>query len=332
MSIATEPNPAPVRAPGRALLSAWLDEILPGSRPGRIVRLRGGVDAAMHAVERLDADCAHPSTDLPRWVVLRRYGPQVLSWNPHGPTRLFRTLGVLAAVGAVVPLPLWLDAAGERFGTPAVAMTRLEGRPDVAPRDPLRRAGELARALAQVHALSPAQADLSFLPQIGAGDLLPRTLCDAEVIERSPIPRPELLALKDALAAARQQPMPARRSLLHGDYWAGNVLCAHGAVRAVVDWDQATVGPPAYDVGYCRADLALGFGPEVAAAFLSAYETATGRPLEDLARWDLAGAARAVPDPARWLDGYRDLGRTDLDETIARARWRSFVADALRRA
>ena len=73
-------------------------------------------------------------------------------------------------------------------------------------------------------------------------------------------------------------------------------------------------------------------GPQAADPFLHAYEKAAGWRVPQLFFWDLLGAARALPDPVKWLPGYHDLGRTDITPELMRARLRAFVQDALAHA
>ncbi len=40
-------------------------------------------------------------------------------------------------------------------------------------------------------------------------------------------------------------------------------------------------------------------------------------------------ASRAMPDPAAWLPGYHDLGRTDITKRVMRRRFRDFISRAL---
>jgi aminoglycoside phosphotransferase (APT) family kinase protein len=120
--------------------------------------------------------------------------------------------------------------------------------------------------------------------------------------------------------------------LRQDDYWAGNTLWLRNRLVAVVDWDDGALGYAGADVGYCRMDLAMMAGPEAAGPFLHAYEKAAGWRVPQLFFWDLLGAARALPDPVKWLPGYHDLGRTDITPELMRARLRTFASDALVRA
>jgi hygromycin-B 4-O-kinase len=44
---------------------------------------------------------------------------------------------------------------------------------------------------------------------------------------------------------------PEERGLIHGDFGSNNVLTERGRITAVLDWDQAMVGDPLYDVANC---------------------------------------------------------------------------------
>ena len=87
--------------------------------------------------------------------------------------------------------------------------------------------------------------------------------------------------------------------IVHGDYRLDNLLCVAGdpsPVKAVVDWEMATLGDPLTDValllvydnlgtitgGGAVADASAAPGYPDREAQLSTYEAAGGRPLGDL--------------------------------------------------
>lgn len=113
----------------------------------------------------------------------------------------------------------------------------------------------------------------------------------------------------------------AARGLAHTDYWPGNVLWAQGKISAVLDWEEATCEEPAADVAYCRMDMILNGRDEAAAEFMRLYEAKTGRPLANLAFWELAASVRPMYSPDGWIS-----------DSPNRERFRAFVADALRRS
>jgi aminoglycoside phosphotransferase (APT) family kinase protein len=114
---------------------------------------------------------------------------------------------------------------------------------------------------------------------------------------------------------------PVPPTLVHIDYWPGNILWHRGRIAAVVDWEEAAYGDPGIDVAYCRMEMVLSGVGHVADEFLRAYETARGRRVENLAFWELTAAARPMFSPEGWIT-----------ESPAREVFRHFIAGARRRA
>jgi aminoglycoside phosphotransferase (APT) family kinase protein len=295
-----------------------LDEIAPGSRPGRVRRLKGGISMGMHAVEAVVPD--GPS----QFVVLRRYNPLWKNHDAAACRREFQTLGLLSQLGIPAPRPVWLDEHGRLFGTPSMAMSLLPG---TAALDSGGRASwlrELATALARLHAAPLHAVDVSFLDD--QNELIDRH------IRRGPRPRdmrlfPECAGLWDRLEDLWPRRVPVPRSVVHRDYWAGNTLWRRGRITGIVDWEDPALGDPGEDVGYCRMDLATFLGGNAPADFLRYYEAAAGRKVANLEIWDLVGATRPLPDPAIWLPGYDEVGRGRLGVTprVIRARLRRWI-------
>ncbi|HYF61634.1 MAG TPA: aminoglycoside phosphotransferase family protein, partial [Herpetosiphonaceae bacterium] len=70
-------------------------------------------------------------------------------------------------------------------------------------------------------------------------------------------------------------PAPASPEVfIHRDYHPANVLWRRGAISGVVDWINACRGPAGIDVGHCRANLTVMYGPAAAGRFLAAYRAA----------------------------------------------------------
>jgi aminoglycoside phosphotransferase (APT) family kinase protein len=65
----------------------------------------------------------------------------------------------------------------------------------------------------------------------------------------------------------------AEQVFVHGDYQHFNVLWCNGRLSGVVDWPNAGTGSRGGDVGHCRLNLAVLFGPGAAAEYLAAYES-----------------------------------------------------------
>lgn len=114
--------------------------------------------------------------------------------------------------------------------------------------------------------------------------------------------------------------------LTHGDFQSGNVVWDGGALTGVIDWEGVARGPAGYDVGWCRLDLYLLYGEDLADTFLAAYEDAgggLGDPYLTLARSD-----RSVHT---WAPNYRDLGRPDHTAAELRSRHSAWTRELLGR-
>ena len=70
---------------------------------------------------------------------------------------------------------------------------------------------------------------------------------------------------------------------------------------------------------------------QAAEEFLTTYEAAVGHRLENLGFWQLASAARNMPDPAQWVDEWVALGGRRETKAIRRKRFRQFIEEADKR-
>jgi aminoglycoside phosphotransferase (APT) family kinase protein len=308
--------------PAAAELARMAEAIAPGSRLVGLRRLGGGLGGAMHRFDLLTPDGGRLR------LVLRRYPRASIAERPDLAAQAWRTLEALGHLGVSAPRPVWEDLAGELFGTPAYAMTRLPGHSRLLPRDPEAWVGELAGALAGLHRTSLDAVDLSFLR--GPEESLDRRY--KWVMREELLRHPQGAAVQAAVARWRPRLRKATPVLCHGDFWAGNVLWLRDRVVAIVDWDDARIAPPGFDVGYCRMDLAVQRGVADADLFLRAYEAAAGRRVAQLPFWDLLGVAMALPDIERWLPGFHELGLGHLTPAVVNERLSVFIDDALRRA
>jgi aminoglycoside phosphotransferase (APT) family kinase protein len=289
-----------------------------GTTIARARRLRGGAMSWVHAL-----DVRSPSGL--RRMVLRRYRPQPFDISGRA-EREWKILTLMAETGVPAPEPLWFDPRGVMFGGPAMLLTRLPGRPLVAPRHPVGWAAALADGLARIHELPQER-----FKSIDTGEPwqhLPFAdpQHDAELFTRAGLDgRAVMSAIERGYVALSR----ARRSFVHFDYWPGNTLWVRHHLTGVVDWTNAAMGYAEYDAAYCYLDICLSRGKRVATAFLERYRDASGVAVEPLWFWSLVVAKRAAPDPATWLQPYRELGRTDLTARVMRTRFRAFVQHAL---
>jgi len=178
-------------------------------------------------------------------------------------TREYALLEALHAEGVVVPRPLLLWSAD------TMVMERVEGTS--AP--PARGAMAMADVLASIHA-----------HQGRARHGLPPREDPTSVVARLGAPTPP----------------PATPCLLHGDYWAANLLWRNERIVAVLDWEDAAVGDPLSDVAAARAELEIAAGYDASEAFTARYFAATGRVRDGLVAWDLYVSTTALDHMDAW--------------------------------
>ena len=276
------------------------DGIAPGATLARSWPLEGGVSATVDALE-----LQRPDGTVQR-VVVRRHG--ATTWKPHDAevtAKEYALLGALfAARGAVaVPEPLFLDARGELLPSPFFVMTFVEGTTTVAP-DALPDAlQQMAEALARLHALDP---DLLALPDLPR-DEDPITGALSYLPDPSPLPNADLLRTALADLAARTATPPPARSLLHGDFWPGNILWRDGTIAAVLDWEDASLGDPNSDLAGCRIELLWKHGEAAMTTFTDRYLAKTARDTATLPLWELYAALASMATMHNWgLDPARE--------------------------
>jgi aminoglycoside phosphotransferase (APT) family kinase protein len=118
--------------------------------------------------------------------------------------------------------------------------------------------------------------------------------------------------------------------LTHHDFWFGNTLwSADERLTGIVDWDDAQIDDPAFDVGYACLDVHLTLGGDAADRLVARYEQRRGR-LQGLPFWKLVSTLPAFRWLDEWAAGYREVGRSEITDGLARERFSSFARGALR--
>lgn len=242
---------------------AWVEREL-GGRVVGFRRLTGGIVAAVH---RVTVEYAPGRRDV---VVLRQY-------EQHGDVaREAGILGQVADAELSAPRLLAVCATGaEAGGRPAILMTRLPGRADLAPADMDGWLGQVADAAVRIHHATVAAPEYE------------RWIDPAELTVPATATRPELWR---AMAGALVEPERAyQERFIHRDFQHFNLLWSRGRLTGVVDWGNAASGPPDIDVGHCRLNLAVLFDAKAAERFRIAYEARAGRRVDPW--WDLYALA-----------------------------------------
>jgi aminoglycoside phosphotransferase (APT) family kinase protein/8-oxo-dGTP pyrophosphatase MutT (NUDIX family) len=297
------------RPPPEAL--RWVERAV-GSR-ARVTslrRLRGGYSTAVHAVNVVDRrGRAHR-------LVLRRFVHAAwLAREPDLAEREARVLELLADSDVPAPQLVAVDATGETCDVPGVLMSRLSGRVVFAPDDTEPWLHQMAEALPAVHAVDSSAARL-VQPYKRYHDMT-----NFEPPHWSKAPR----AWGRAIEVVNGPPPETAPRFIHRDYHPGNVLWSRGRLTGVIDWINASWGPPGIDIAHCRTNLAQLHGVEAVDAFLAACRSLgivdDGQPY-----WDFVSLLDMGSLAERDVyAGWHDAGLRHLSTSLVRARLDEYV-------
>jgi len=260
-------------------------------------------------------------------IVLRRPPLSGVIASAHDVLREGRIMAALAGTPVPVPAVLASCTDTEVLGAPFIVMDYVDGvvlrdrqsaETDLDAVARTRVGPSLVDALVHLHGVVPAQ--------VGLGDLgkesgyVERQLrrwagqLDKLGVESGPKMRDVHSRLQASI------PDQVETTIVHGDFRAGNTIVGpDGVVRAVLDWELATLGDPLADLGWLVAywgepdfagglpvsvpTTAAGFGP--ARDLVARYCEASGRSLAELdyyvafALWRLAAVLTGVQARAR---------------------------------
>lgn len=283
---------------------ALAEAVAPGARVTGLRRLTGGAGGTDAYDVTLDRG--------PRRVVAKLYrdgdGTAPSEW---------RRLELAQRVRAPVPKPIAADLESVWFGRPAVVMSRLPGRPDITPRDHDSWVAALARTMSQLH-------ETAFDGTEGVLLRPPRAETWAPPAEAHDDP---LTAAAVGAVTERLSSLSADRVFTHGDFHPGNVLWQRGRITGVVDWSAARLDARWSELAYCRADVCLLLGPDVADRLADAYSDIVLDTSAELAVYDVMWVLNMRHYAEVALDAYRGQGHAPdhrlslsrLDEQLRRA-------------
>ncbi len=228
-------------------LTRWLDNERPGLRRGdlRARIIAGGRSNLTYALD----------DDTHRWVLRRPPLGHVLA-TAHDMAREHRVISALA--GSPVPVPATIAMCDdlEVLGAPFYLMERVEGTA-VRTRDDLLQvpsgarvplAHRLVDTLAALHGVDPSAVGLADFGR-PEGFLQRQVRRWGQQLDAS---RSRDVAGIDDLHAALGAALPTsqRATIVHGDFRLDNVLVGPGhEIKAVLDWEMATLGDPLTDIG-----------------------------------------------------------------------------------
>ena len=300
----------------KEVANALLERIEPGSSLLKIELLPGSFSNHTHLVE------ARLVNGRIYKLVVRRY--KVFGDYDRGEKacREFKTFEMLNKHHVPAPKPLLLDETGDILGSPGIVTQFVEGSLMMeVPSDAMHWARKLAKTLAKIHSIPCGKEEQKFLLK---GNEEAAWFLKYDAPPRYMQEYPDGADLWHTLRNLSFNLVADTPSLLHIDYWTGNILWHEDEISAVLDWEEAAYGDPAVDVAYARMNMVLMGAPDAADEFFRVYESEIGCKIKNLGFWELAASVRPMVDPVDW----KVTETTGLNTNI----FLKFIEDAKRSA
>jgi aminoglycoside phosphotransferase (APT) family kinase protein len=298
--------------PSPESLQSLLEIIAPGSDFVAIHSLEGDFSNSTHLVDGKASDGSLFQVVTRRYAIFGDYD------RGEKARREFKTLQLLTKHGLPVPEPLYLDDIGTILGSPGIVTRYMPGKLVMAQPCPAQWAEILGKTLASIHSIPINASNTSFL--LDANSEVLWFLKSKDSMPKYISAYAKGSALWQAMLDYLPNLIRVGPSLVHIDYWSGNILWDKGVISAVVDWEEAAQGDPGIDVAYCRMDMILCGMSEAADTFLATYEKEMGKPVANLGFWELAAAVRPMFNPDGWIS-----------ESPAKERFADYVDVAIQR-
>jgi aminoglycoside phosphotransferase (APT) family kinase protein len=231
-----------------------------------------------------------------RKLILRRYVDRAwVAREPDLASREAKTLRLLENVPWLrTPKLVAVDPDGREAGVPAVLMSHLGGKEEWKPPS-IEQFAAIAPLIHQVRAPRSFRRYRRYYT--GDAMVIPPWSNQPKLWER---------AFEVAEAATLDEESAC---FIHRDHHAGNVLWSYGRIVGVIDWEPASIGPPAVDFAHVRLNLAAHMGIGAARRYAKCAD------IEVDPVWDIVDAV--------------DIGGDHLPGLNARRGREAFVADAL---
>jgi len=228
-------------------LARWCEQTIAGFQgPLTVSQFKGGQSNPTYAIAAQSGD-----------YVLRRKPPGKLLASAHAIDREFRVLSALSKQGFPVAHPLAFCTDTTIIGTEFYIMNLVKGRviwePEMPAANPQERHDTfkaMAETLAQLHSYDPVALGLGDFGK-AEGYVARQTRRWSENYRLSAT---EEIEDMDRLINWLPDHLPSasRVAIVHGDYRLDNLILAPDSpdIRAVLDWELATLGDPLADLVY----------------------------------------------------------------------------------
>jgi aminoglycoside phosphotransferase (APT) family kinase protein len=253
--------------------------------------------------------------------VVRRPPPWALKKDALAALTEYNLLKKLRILKVDVPNPVLIDQEGTFFGTPCLVVDYIVGKTDFSPLNISDSLRQMAFQLSKIHGIRKDSWDVAISEK--DAQIFPRK----KEIDYSP----EENRTRDFLEKIWPIPNKNSWSLVHGDFWPGNMLWKDGTFAATIDWEAAGLADPLLDLSITRLDILWLFGAEAMHELTELYLTLTNIDSSDLPYWDLWAGLRTGGKFDLWASVYPGLGRPDVTAASMRNAHSYFINEAFRK-
>ena len=252
-------------------------------------------------------------------LILRRYADRWTWWSAQDEHKAQREWEVGCWLyGQGLPVPA-IYASGTADQAPYVLTARPPGRshPTTGPADLEAYVERAAGLLSRLHRLGPPAAVRRVLPEVQARGEIARLSSLARACgDDGPV---EAL---DELAREEVEEYPP--CVLHGDLQAGRVRIDARGVTAILDWENAALGDPRWDLARVGNELHRQEAHILAERFYSLYQEQSSLSTQGMTFWEaLAGVQQWTL--LAWLEETGAAAATEPLDEIRGSAWRALT-------
>lgn len=268
-----------------------LDVLDPDARLVSISVVPGGVTAETSLIEYI-------TTNETKKVICRKFPVGNHAKYYKKVENEVKLLTILQDLSFPGPKVLFSDYKNETFHFPLIILEYIDGETIFNNNDIIHYIGEFTRNLVAIHSIDLTKVNFSFLPNLE--ELIKEELSKVASYE----------SIKNLLKSSLEEPINElinAKVLVHGDYWPGNLLWLNGKINATIDWEDACVGNPLYDIATARLELLWAFDEHAMKHFTDFYKKLIPNTnFEYLPIWDLVVIERKKRVIDTWgLDAYK---------------------------
>lgn len=238
----------------QAALARWISSAIPGGPSLRgVAKFAGGQSNPTYRI----------LTDAGQYVLRRKPFGDLLP-SAHAIEREYRLISAIHPTGFPVPRPVALCEDSSVIGAGFYLMEMVEGRtfwngtlPDLSGRDRRACYDAMVDTLAALHAIDHEAVGLGDFGR--PGNYMQRQI-DRWTKQYRAAQTDDIREVEQLIEwLPRTLPEQAGISIIHGDYRLDNLIYAADAprVRAVLDWELATIGDPLADFAYLAMNWVL---------------------------------------------------------------------------